>query len=376
MRWLGVMALVTHAATTQVSSQPGTNNNRPPQVTSPEVLESGGVTFRVYAASAQSVQLISGDMPGTGRGLAMSAGEDKVWSIALPDAKPGTYRYQFNVDGLTVLDPRNPLTSESNDNSWSLVHLPGNKFSDTLNHPHGAVSEISYFSTVLGRHRRMHVYTPPGYESSTAEYPVFYLLHGASDSDDSWTTVGRAGFILDNLLANGKIKPMIVAMPAGHTASYRWGSPFSNDFEKEFAADILPAVEKRYRVKATPENRAIAGLSMGGAQTINIAFDHPDWFRHIGVFSSGIFGINRPNPNQPGWVESHQSVLADAQLKQKIKLLWFATGDEDFLLETTRATVDMFKSHEFPVTYRETEGGHTWIKWRDYLNEFAPLLFQ
>ena len=210
----------------------------------------------------------------------------------------GAYRYNFSVDQVAVIDPKNPATSEANANSWSLVYVPGSDMTDLKSVPHGAVSQVTYYSSALKRFRRMHVYTPPGYEKGEGRYPVFYLLHGALDCDASWTTVGRAGFILDNLIASGKAKPMIVAMPAGHTGPFRFGPPGDRSFERQmdefvndFLKDLKPYVEANYRVKGDRAHRAIAGLSMGGAQTLNIAFSHLDEYGFIGVYSSGVFGI-------------------------------------------------------------------------------------
>ena len=228
----------------------------------------------------------------------------------------------------------------------------------------------------------MHVYTPPGYESGSDKYPVFYLLHGAFDCDDSWTTVGRAGFILDNLIAANKIKPMVVIMPAGHTGAFRLDKPRSmvDEFVEDFINDIMPYSEKHYRIHTGRKNRAIAGLSMGGAQTLNVAIRDLSKFGYIGVFSSGIFGITG-NPRygtQPGpsWEEQHLKALDDPALKKGLEVLWFATGEKDFLLETSRATVEMLKKHNFDVIYKETEGAHTWENWRLYLHEFSQLLFK
>jgi enterochelin esterase family protein len=297
---------------------------------------------------------------------------------------PGAYRYHLNIDCVAVIDPRNPSTSESNNNTWSLVYVPGSDSSDTKNVPHGAVAAVTYYSESLKRFRRMHVYTPPGYEKNDSKYPVFYLLHGASDSDSSWSTVGRAGFILDNLIALGKAKPMIVAMPAGHTGPFRFGgAPGAtanrrDEFTEDFVNDLRPYVEKNYRVLADRAHRAIAGLSMGGMQTLNIAFGHLDDYGYIGVFSSGIFGIaggcGNSQPNQQ-WEEQHKAVLDNPELKKGLRLLWIGCGKGDFLVQTSNATVAMLKSHHLDVVSRETEGGHTWINWRDYLHEFAPLLF-
>lgn len=277
------------------------------------------------------------------------------------------------------MDPRNPATSESNENAWSLVHVPGADFMDTKEVPHGAISEVTYRSTTLKRDRRLHVYTPPGYEDGQGTFPVLYLLHGAFDSDDSWSSVGRAGFILDNLIAAGKAKPMVVIMPHGHTGPFRFGAGINDEFEREFMADIRPLMEKRYRIQADRQSRAMAGLSMGGAQTLNIGIPNLKEFAWLGVFSSGVFGLGGgPGgaPQEPGFGAKHAAILDDATLKEGLKLCWFATGREDFLLKTSQATVAMLKEHGFKVAYQETEGGHTWANWRDYLAEFAPLLFQ
>ncbi len=351
---------------------------RGPQVISPEVKD-GKATFRLLAANAKSVRLNSSDMPGIGRGIELTKGDDGIWSITV-DAAPGYYRYTFNVDGVTVVDPRNPATSESVSNVWSLVSVQGKEWMDTKDVPHGAVAEVQYFSKSLNRFRRMHVYTPPGYERGEGTFPVLYLLHGAGDSDDSWTTVGRASFILDNLIAAGKAKPMIVAMPAGHAGAFRFGGDGPDEFSQDFNQDLMPYIESHYRVKTDRDSRAMAGLSMGGAQTINIGIPALEKFAYLGVFSSGVFGIV-PNPNAPPrqgptFEEQHQKVLDDAKVKEGLKLFWFATGKDDFLVETSRATVEMFKKHGFDVQYDEGEGGHTWIVWQDYLNRFAPKLFQ
>ena len=310
----------------------------------------------------------------------MSKDTQGLWEVALDEVPPGSYRYQFNVDGVSVLDPRNPKTSESNENSWSLLQVPGSDWQDLQDVPQGAVSEVTYWSSTLQRFRRLHVYTPPGYEAGSSKYPIFYLLHGAFDSDNSWSTVGRAGVILDNLIAAKKAKPMVVVMPHGHTGPFRFGMPLSGEFEPEFIRDIMPQMEKRYRVYSDRSHRAIAGLSMGGAHTLNIGVPHLNQFAYLGVFSSGIFGIvqrpGSPAPQGPSFEEQHQASLDNPQWKKGLKLFWFATGKDDFLVETSRATVKMLQNHQFSVVYRETEGAHTWDKWREYLHEFAPQLFQ
>ena len=287
----------------------------------------------------------------------------------------------FNVDGLNVVDPRNQAVSESNGNVWSVLHVPGAEFMDMADVPHGAVAEVFYKSEATGQTRRMHVYTPPGYLSGTESYPVLYLLHGAGDSDDSWSSVGRANLILDNLIAAGKAEPMIVVMPAGHTDSFRFnapsgprggGDPLGNGgFEQDFRESIRPLVESTFRTKTDREDRAIAGLSMGGAQTLELAFTAPEDYGYVGVFSSGIFARDPKD-----WDEAHSEALENTEARDGLKLLWFATGTEDFLVEATNRTVALLEGHGFKPTYRKTPGGHTWINWQQYLNEFAPLLFR
>jgi enterochelin esterase family protein len=238
---------------------------------------------------------------------------------------------------------------------------------------------------------------PPGYDASHDRYPVLYLLHGGGDEDSGWSTIGRAGFILDNLLAAKKALPMLVVMPNGSlprpanlpplvpgaTPSPEVSAALAAAqarFTSELMKDVVPFVEKSYRVRPDARSRAIAGLSMGGAHTLNIGIPHLDKFAYLGVYSSGIFGIvprpGAPAPQGPGFEEKHKAALDDPKLKDGLNLFWFATGKDDFLVETTRATVEMFKQHKFDVIYKETDGAHTWDNWRDYLHEFAPKLFQ
>lgn len=253
--------------------------------------------------------------------------------------------------------------------------------------PHGRVEQAIY-KNYAGTEKRMHIYLPPDYEQNAqARYPTLYLNHGGGDDDAKWSSTnprdgGNAQFILDNLIAAGKAKPMIVVMPAGHTGPFtfgRGGLPM-DEFVKDFNGDILPYVEKNYRVYADRQHRAIAGLSMGGAHTLSIAIPNLDKFAYFGVFSSGVFGIAGGGPGGapqgPSYEEQNKAVLDNADLKKGLKLVWFATGREDFLIETSRATVEMLKKHGFDVVFKETDGAHTWINWRNYLNEFAPQLFQ
>ncbi|HEY0550477.1 MAG TPA: alpha/beta hydrolase-fold protein [Verrucomicrobiae bacterium] len=392
LRILLLMAAAAAAPALAQSTNTSTNRFRGPQgpqFKSPEVMADRRVAFRILAAKAETVRLGAGDIQGLGQNTQLTKGTNGVWEIVVGPVEPGAYRYNFSVDGVAVIDPRNPATSESNGNTWSLVQLAGTDFMDTKEVPHGAVAEVTYYSTALKRFRRMHVYTPPGYESGKGKFPIFYLLHGASDSDGSWSSIGRAGFILDNLIAAKKAKPMVVVMPAGHTRDFSFGGRVggtNDEFLADFTRDIMPYAEKNYRVYTDQKHRAVAGLSMGGAQTLNIAFGDLSKFGYVGVYSSGIFGIAGGGlgrrggadaaPAGPSWEEQHQQVLDDSKLKKGLKLIWFATGKDDFLIDTTRASVEMLKKHKFDVTFKETPGAHTWIVWRQYLNEFAPQLFQ
>jgi enterochelin esterase family protein len=377
-----------------------------PAVVSPDVHADRRVTFRILAPNAQKVELRSpGDIPGIGgRGgtpLTFTKNGDGVWEATTNPIPAGAYRYTFAVDGLAVADSRNTMTSQTNSTVYSLAVVPGSDVFDTRNVPHGAVASVYYDSKTLGGIRRMHVYTPPGYEAGTTRYPVFYLLHGAGDVDDSWSTVGRAGFILDNLIASGKAKPMIIVMPAGHVngAGAAIGGPAvagatiaqpgqADPFVNDFVNDLLPYVEKNYRVLTTRENRAIAGLSMGGYQTLNIAVPRLDKFAYIGVFSSGVFSnmgrgargaapaATAPQPPfGEAWEKANAAALDNATLKKGLRLFWFATGKEDGLIETSKNTVALLKKHGFNAEFHESEGAHTWLNWRDYLSEFAPQLF-
>jgi len=364
-----------------------------PQVVSPEVGPDRRVVFRIFARAAEAVTLSGGDIPGLGQNNKLTKREDGVWELTVGPLEPGAYRYNFNVDGVATIDPRNPAISESNNNVWSLAVVPGSDLFDTRDVPHGAIAEVTYKSSALGRFRRMHVYTPPGYENGRDRYPVFYLLHGAGDNDDCWTSVGRAGFILDNLIAAKKAQPMLVVMPAGHTARGAT-SPTARsgieEFVSDFVTDVMPYVEKHYRVRTGAANTAIAGLSMGGNHTLQVAIPRLEKFGYIGVYSAGLFGAfpglgrggrgggppTDPPPTAAEWEKMHAAKLSNASFKKSVKLFWFATGKDDFLLTTTNATVEFFRKHGFAPIYKETAGGHTWINWRNYLAEFAPMLFK
>lgn len=379
------LLFITLMASTQETLAQGMKLSPNDTLTSVRIGADRSVTFSVFAPHATEIRLGGTDVPEAARAGAWKKDTTGVWTMTTPPLEPGAYRYVFMIDGVSTIDPKNPSTSESNMNTWSLVHVPGAAFMDVQDVPHGTVSVVTYYSKTLGCFRRMHVYTPPGYESGTGVYPVFYLLHGAFDCDASWSSVGRAGVILDNLIAEKKAVPMVVVMPAGHTGSFpdfsavpqtdRSRDPFVDDFLTE----IKPYTESHYRISADRAHRAIAGLSMGGAQTLNIAIPHLEDYSAIGVFSSGIFELrnfSNAQKTMPSWEARNASVLDNAGLKKGLNCVWVATGKEDFLLAISRASVDLLKKHGFDVQYQETSGAHTWDNWRKYLCDFAPLLFR
>jgi len=393
-------AIATVFAVPSPVAPQGRGGPQAPPVVSPDVHVDRSVTFRIAAPDAQKVDLRSpGDIPGSiaARGLApfpLVKNAAGVWEVTVGPVPAGAYRYNFTVNGIPVVDSRNPATSQTNTTVYSLVVVPGSEVFDLRAVPHGAVATVLYNSTALGGIRRMHVYTPPGYENSRDRYPVLYLLHGAGDVDQSWSTVGRAGVILDNLIASRKAKPMLVVMPAGHvdgagaplgaaarasaSANAGLGAAATDPFVTDFVSDLMPYVEKSYRVSTDRQSRAIAGLSMGGNQTLNIAIPRLEQFAYVGVFSSGILSGGRGGSTPFGqeFEKQNAAALDNASSKRGFKLLWFGTGKDDFLIETTRSSVALMKKHGFAPVFVESEGGHTWLNWRDYLSEFAPQLFK
>ncbi|MET0291992.1 MAG: alpha/beta hydrolase-fold protein, partial [Steroidobacteraceae bacterium] len=341
----------------------------------------GTLTLRLYAPAAASVTAEGDIMATPTQKLVMTRDSRGVWSATTRLPAPGTYRYAFNVDGVPVLDPRNTETSRSYLVTRSLLRAPGpsTAFEDTRDVPHGAISEVVYPTTAFRSRRRAHVYTPPGYAAAGRALPVLYLLHGAGDSDDSWHSIGRAGFILDNLIAEGKARPMIIVMPAGHVPVEEaaalgpnramGGDAKADPFTADLVDNLLPFVEKNYRVSKRREDRAIAGLSMGGMQAASIALAYQDRFSALAVFSSG-------------WApEGRQTIVSQrgAELKRAakdLKLVWFACGKDDFIKANADATFALFQQNGIGATMKTTDGGHTWANWRTYLNDFAPLLFR
>lgn len=350
-----------------------------------EVAPDGHVTFRIWAPDATKVKLQAEGpeaMPSmtpetltpTYGGVAMTKGENGVWEATIGPIPPGPYRYNFVVDGVAATDPLNPLTSQSLRQSRSLYEVPGAAWTEYgADVPHGAIATVYYDSSATGGMRRMHVYTPPGYEAGTTRLPVLYLLHGGGDTDDSWPTVGRAGAILDHLIASGKAVPMIVVMPAGHTStSFRLmpGMRMGHDaFNDDVIKVILPYIDGHYRTVADRDHRAIAGLSMGGLQALNISLDDSADFAWVGIFSSGWFAANQKDEDDTDLAQYRSS-------GKPFKLYWVGAGKYDIALQNSGATVALLNKSGIQTEVHETGGFHAWNNWRDYLNEFAGKIFR
>lgn len=368
-----------------------------PAVVSPQIESDGRVTFRVLAPQATTVT-VGGDIagglvpvpgaapaappaagaPGPGRGgppvVTMVKGDNGVWSgTTIRAVKPGAWRYTFSVDGTTTVDARNVLTSPNQTQVQSLLVVPGD-FSETRDVPHGAVATVRYVATALKNARRdMIVYTPPGYEKGTASYPVLYLIHGGGDTAISWSTVGRANDILDNLIAEKKALPMIVVMPSGWTPS--GGQVMTSDatkdpFNDEMIRDIIPFIQANYRTKATPEGRALSGLSMGGIQTLNTGLHNLGTFRYVAVMSSGW----TTEADRDFFYKSEGAKIPT--YNKELKLFWWGWGETDIARANGLAVIDAFRKQGVKIETMETPGGHEWTNWRIYLHEVAPKLFR
>ena len=347
---------------------------------SPHALADKRVLIQIYAPKADEVT-VGGDFMSGNKPLPLTKNEQGVWSVTVGPVKPDYYTYTLMVDGVRTMDPKNPVVKQGISSLENVLLVPGPEtaFEDINAVPHGEVREVWYSSSSLGMMRRMHVYTPPGYEKGATKYPVFYLLHGGGDDDSGWNTVGRAGFILDNLLAAGKVKPMIVVMPNGSMPMPpATGMPtpaqltrMRSLFANEFRNDIMPHVDKLYRTLPKPESRALAGLSMGGFQTLDITLTNPELFNYVGVFSSGFFG-----PSIDEAETQYAKALQNPNFNKTKKLFWIGIGKDDFVMEANKKTLALLDKHQIKYQYKETAGGHTWINWRQYLNEYAQLLFK
>lgn len=353
-----------------------------PPVRSPDVHADRRVTVRLRAPNAHEVIFASDGVPPA----PMVRDSSGVWSYTTAPLAPDIYTYTFRVDGVTIPDPQNPEMKPVFRMSLgqSLLHVPG---PDSLSWemrdvPHGAITEHFYTSDVIGDRRNYHVYTPPNYDPRRAErYPVLYLLHGLSDDASGWVSAGRANVILDNLIAARRATPMVVVMTLGYGApqildGFYWGRQIDSAlwrqnttrFTDALLKEVIPQVERQYRVTTTRTGRAIAGLSMGGGQSLYAGLTNLDRFAYIGAFSS-VTTLNG---------QAYESLYpaVNQGINSRVRLLWIGVGREDFLHAENVRLRDWLRSKNVVFEWVETPGGHTWMIWRCYLTDFLPRLFR
>ena len=393
---------------------PAWGQGRGPAVRSPEVSADGKVTFRLRAPNAKEVFVT-----GIAQRLAMDRNEQGVWTATTDVLKPDIYTYSFSVDGLTVNDPGNPkLKTAWGGGGQSMVEVPGPVAWEAGDGPRGSVTHHFYKSAAIGDNRDYYVYTPPNYDPNRREpYPVLYLLHGLGDDAESWLNVGGANSIMDNLIDQGKAKPMVMVTTLGY------GTPDGTvgamrpamipDFAKALVTEVIPQVEKAYRVSRDRNQRAIAGLSMGGAESLFTGLNYVDHFAYIGSFSGafvmwpralaaspppaaaagdaaanpaaaanpvngrgGRGGRGAPQSMDPADFEKNFPTVS-AKLNSQLKLVWIACGLDDGLNNVNRQFKEWLKSKDVKFTDVEVPGyAHVWPLWRQNLTELAPLLFQ
>lgn len=369
-------------------------------VISPEIHDNNTVTFRLKAPKAVKVQ-VTGDFLPTqkiktpfgefdGPGVVdLKEGKEGVWEFTTPEPlKPELYSYSFIVDDLKIMDPSNVYMIRDVASVTNVFIIGGEradlyKVNDV---PHGTVSRIWYNSPTLGMNRRMTVYTPAGYETSGKRYPVFYLLHGMGGDEEAWIALGRTSQILDNLIAQGKAEPMIVVMTNGNASQeaapgethYGMVPPSMNlpktmegSFETAFP-EVVKFIDKTYRTKANKQNRAIAGLSMGGYHSLHISKQYPDMFNYVGLFSAAIM----PDKKVQSPIYDDFDQKLKIQFSKKPALYWIGIGTVDFLYQSNTDFRKMLDEKGYKYTYYETGEGHIWKNWRIYLTEFAPQLFK
>jgi enterochelin esterase-like enzyme len=379
--------LASSASVAAFSQQPQRQPTPNDTLVSPEVHADNRVTFRIYAPKASEVTL-RGDWMETPAPVKLEKDEKGVWAATVSPLPPDFYSYSFSVDGVRTLDPKNATIKQGVNSVDNMFFLPGAEatFQDNKAVPHGEIRKVWYQSTTLAMQRRMHIYFPPGYDNGKERYPVFYLLHGGGDEDSGWSTIGRAGFILDNLIAEKKARPMIVVMPNGslprpsNMPPPTPGTPpdpavtaaLQDRFTSELLKDIAPFVEKNYRVAPGAANRAIAGLSMGGGQTTRVVTSNPDQFAYVAVWSAGV------NPQTSADFEKRAATMLDNpdKVNKQVKLFSITVGDKDFLLASSKNLAEILKKRGIKHELRITGGGHTWINWRNYLRDYAQALFK
>jgi enterochelin esterase family protein len=371
-------------------AQPAPGRGGPPQpaVKSPEVSADRTVTFRLRAPNAKEVAV--NGLPG-GR-LALQKDEQGVWSVTSSPLEPEVYTYSFNVDGATFSDPGNPLLKPNfKAGGQSMVRVPGPVSWEPAGGPRGVVAHHFYKSAIVGDDRDFYVYTPPNYDPNRKEpYPVLYLLHGLGDDAAGWLTTGSANIILDNLIAQGKAKPMIMVNTLGYGAPEmvagggRGGmngpgimEKNSEYFARALVEEVLPQVEKQYRVSKDRKDRAVAGLSMGGAEALFTGLRNIDRFAWVASFSGAFVMWNSDRNIQMGPAVFDKTFpTLDAKAASQLRLLWISCGVSDGLVGVNRQFNEWLAAKKIQPKYQEHPGAHTWPVWRHNLTDLAPLLFQ
>lgn len=365
------------------------NNTR---LKSPEILSDNSIIFRIKATDASSVQVV-GTWARDFKPVPMVKNDSSIYEVKIGPLSSDMYEYRFILDGVPILDPNNNAVTRDGSIIENRLLVPG-QLGDLLavqDVPHGNVTAVWYPSPTLGAQRKMFVYTPPGYEQSKQKYPVMYLLHGGGGDEEGWINRGRANYMLDNLIASKQAVPMIIVITNGNPETVAAplerpltmnspetpgiGGMASMRFEQSLVKDVVPFIEKNYRVIADADQRAITGFSMGGYQTQNITNNNPTMFKYIGVMSMGLFSSFRNRPNTDYDKSKHVDQLK-ALVAAKPKYYWIGIGKNDFLYETVTNLRTLYDEVGLKYTYRETEGSHTWKEWRLYLSELAPKFFK
>lgn len=339
---------------------------------SPQVHSDGRVTFRLRAPRAESAE-VSLD----GKKLPMTKDDKGVWEATSESLEPQLHDYNFVVDGTTMIDPSNRLVKK-----WltmvSMVEVPGTPplLTELQDVPHGVVHRVYYASESAGHQRPAMVYTPPGYDAvASTKYPVVFLLHGFGDDETAWTEVGRAHFIADNLIAQGKLQPSVIVMPYGHPVPIELQQSIENYFlrnnelyEKDFREDLLPFIEQNYHVRSDANGRSIVGLSMGGGHALDTGLRNIDLFSSIGAFSAAT-----PQLETEKLSTTYPALSGDNPSANSLRNLWIPIGDTDFLLQRNEKFVAQLNELKIKHTFVKTSGGHEWRLWRDYLPEFLLM---